>query len=288
PEYMSPEMILGRRETDPYADLWSLAVVAYHALARELPFDGDTAREIVLRVVTKPHRPLSDVRDDVTSELDAWFERALSKDVTKRFASARELASAFVAAVDTRRPSLRFSHPDLTLAEDGTLPGFQVDQAPTLQRPRPALSSDRGSDRGTIRIHEKFTPNGTAVIPRERDPESGPHTSAPVSSSVSPPDSLPPPVSSPRIRLSLLLAGVSVVSALLTLLCIRLFSDPVASAATSQLVPGALPQTQAAPIQSERASTPPSASPSASASASRPPADKKTLGAPALSTDYGF
>jgi serine/threonine-protein kinase len=269
PEFMSPEVILGRRQPDAQVDLWALAVVAYYALAGELPFDSKTAREIVLKVVSQPHAPLRELRPDAPRELDEWFDRALSKKVEVRFPSARDLAGAFVRAVDARRPSLRFSHPDPSEIA-ATLPGYRA-----AEDSAPAPSSRRPVDSGTMRILEATTPTGTSILPRDESPV--PRTTVPVVSEIPPPPpSTPPEVLIPRapatmrierkspLPLIALLAGVS---ALATLGIMRMTEPgpPVTSNEPAPpppeppkpaIAPPAQPTTTVAPETSSSVATP--------------------------------
>ena len=42
PPYMSPEQVLTGKHVDHRSDLWSLAVVVYHAMIGDIPFQGET------------------------------------------------------------------------------------------------------------------------------------------------------------------------------------------------------------------------------------------------------
>jgi serine/threonine-protein kinase len=99
PEFLAPEVITGRGAAGPSADLWALSVVAYFGLALELPFGDGSSREILVRTLSRPSRPLGELRADVPPELEAFFARAFDKDPAKRFDSARQLAESFAAAV---------------------------------------------------------------------------------------------------------------------------------------------------------------------------------------------
>ncbi len=106
PSYMSPEQAQSKT-VDHRADLWSLAVVAYHALTGVIPFAGRSMVHTVMQVVHDPHAPPSTVFEGLGPSIDAFFERALSKDIDERFSSASEFAAAFAALVRPadQRPS---------------------------------------------------------------------------------------------------------------------------------------------------------------------------------------
>ncbi|WP_437494308.1 protein kinase [Sorangium sp. So ce1014] len=106
PTYMSPEQMRGSL-VDHRSDLWSLGVLAYCALTGELPFAAQTLAALVMGICTEPFPPPSSLVPELSPELDRFFERALAKDPTQRFRSAREMAAAFaaLAAGNERRPA---------------------------------------------------------------------------------------------------------------------------------------------------------------------------------------
>lgn len=89
PGYMSPEQIAGRR-LDGRSDLFSLAVSLYEMLSGQRPFPGDSVSSVLYRIVNEPPVPLSRVVKGLPAELEAFFMRALAKDVTKRPESGAE------------------------------------------------------------------------------------------------------------------------------------------------------------------------------------------------------
>ena len=94
-EYMSPEQVLGSDvPIDGRADLYSLGVVAYVALAGEAPFPGDSLGELLLSLTQKSLRPPSTLCPSVPPALDAWFTKVLAVDRDARFASATEMGDA--------------------------------------------------------------------------------------------------------------------------------------------------------------------------------------------------
>ena len=99
PGYMSPEQILGSKQLDVRADLWSLGVLAFHCLTGRKPFDGETAGGVLLSIHTlSPPRPSRHV-PSLPSAVDEWFARACAKEPERRFASAIELADALSSAL---------------------------------------------------------------------------------------------------------------------------------------------------------------------------------------------
>jgi len=107
PSYMAPEQI-SRSEATPLTDLFSLAIVAYEALAGERPFTGDNITAIVWNVVNVEARPPSARNAALPPWIDAVFERALAKEPEQRFPSALALVEALrTGAMDALPPQRR-------------------------------------------------------------------------------------------------------------------------------------------------------------------------------------
>ncbi|MDI1450585.1 serine/threonine-protein kinase [Polyangium sp. 6x1] len=99
PLYMSPEQLLSARRVDHRSDLWSIAVVAYHAITGRVPFHGETVGSLSVAVHTGAFHLPSALRPDVPPAVDAWFQRTLRRDPAERYASAKEMAEALEQAI---------------------------------------------------------------------------------------------------------------------------------------------------------------------------------------------
>jgi formylglycine-generating enzyme required for sulfatase activity len=93
--YMSPEQLEGSKDVDLRSDLWSMGVVVYEALTGVQPFRGGSFVSVGAAVLKGRYRPASDLRPNLPTRIDDWFAKALCLDPAGRFASAREMASAF-------------------------------------------------------------------------------------------------------------------------------------------------------------------------------------------------
>jgi serine/threonine-protein kinase len=98
PHFMSPEQARGLKDIDGRADVWSIGVIAYRAVTGALPFDGEAIGDLLVKIcTTEPKAPSEHV--PVPPAFDAWMQRSLEKDVTKRFANVDEQASALMTLV---------------------------------------------------------------------------------------------------------------------------------------------------------------------------------------------
>jgi serine/threonine protein kinase len=94
PNFMAPEQLALGGAPGPLTDLWSLGACTFAALTARLPFEGDVLGDIVLKVCAAPLPVPSKVNPGLPSGFDAWFARACSRDPTRRFHTAEELAQA--------------------------------------------------------------------------------------------------------------------------------------------------------------------------------------------------
>ena len=80
----------------PVSDLYSVGVMLYEALARRVPFEGESAVAVAMKQVSQaPQRP-SSINPQVSPALDSVVMRALEKSPGERFQNA----DAFIAALD--------------------------------------------------------------------------------------------------------------------------------------------------------------------------------------------
>ncbi len=93
PMYMSPEQAQGDLESiDERSDVWALGVVLYEILTGEVPFNGKTAVDLLLKIVNGGFEPVNAICPEAPPELAAIAEKALSRNPDDRYADARAMA----------------------------------------------------------------------------------------------------------------------------------------------------------------------------------------------------
>ena len=88
--YISPEQAKGSK-IDYRTDIYSLGVVMYEMLTGRLPFEGETALQIVMQHINAVPPMPSELVPDIPKGLDAIVMHAMCANISRRYASADEL-----------------------------------------------------------------------------------------------------------------------------------------------------------------------------------------------------
>jgi formylglycine-generating enzyme required for sulfatase activity len=93
PHFMAPEQVRGEtHRLDGRTDLWGLGVILYLGLTGHLPFEGNTRSEVFKEILHRdPRRPRL-IDPTIPPELERICLKCLSKRMTERYLSGRELA----------------------------------------------------------------------------------------------------------------------------------------------------------------------------------------------------
>ena len=100
PYYMSPEQARGLRAVDHRTDIWSMGVIAFRCVTGNLPFDGESIGDLLVKICTAPVTPATSFVPGLPPEFDAWVARSLERDPNVRFSSVGEQAEALVAVAN--------------------------------------------------------------------------------------------------------------------------------------------------------------------------------------------
>ena len=98
PAYMSPEQVKDL-PLDHRTDIYSMGVVMYHLLTGRLPFQSPNNFTLIYQITHAEPEPPSAFRPEVPPAVDAIVQRAMAKDLAKRYANwgdfSADLAAAF-------------------------------------------------------------------------------------------------------------------------------------------------------------------------------------------------
>jgi serine/threonine-protein kinase len=88
--YMSPEQVRGQI-VDARTDIFSLGVMLYEMISGRLPFNGESAGDVIAMILTHEPAPVGNISIGVPPELETLITRALSKDRGTRYPAAADL-----------------------------------------------------------------------------------------------------------------------------------------------------------------------------------------------------
>lgn len=92
-KYLSPEQFEGKMPNFA-SDIYSLAVVAYEMIAGRMPFDFIGADQLLKAQKAGKIVPLNNIREDISSNIDEVFKKALAYNPTDRYPKARDFGDA--------------------------------------------------------------------------------------------------------------------------------------------------------------------------------------------------
>jgi serine/threonine-protein kinase len=93
PSYMSPEQVAGKH-VNGRSDLFSLGVMLFQLLSGQLPFNGDSLASVIFKITNEPSPDLLELRSDLLPAIAAVINKALQKEIEKRYQMAAEMKTA--------------------------------------------------------------------------------------------------------------------------------------------------------------------------------------------------
>jgi eukaryotic-like serine/threonine-protein kinase len=98
--YLSPEVTLGH-SASPQSDIFSMGSVLWESLSGQRLFEGRTDLDVFKLIRNCEVKPLGALRPDVPVALIEVIDRALSREPTHRWATARQMALALAEVLKT-------------------------------------------------------------------------------------------------------------------------------------------------------------------------------------------
>lgn len=98
--YVSPEQLQDAKNVDHRADIFSLGIVSYEALAGEVPFTGDGIAQTIVKIVSQEEKPLHIVMPTIDVRISAAVSKALRKRARERYRTIKDFAKEFEQAFD--------------------------------------------------------------------------------------------------------------------------------------------------------------------------------------------
>jgi len=101
--YMSPEQARGQ-SVDHRTDIWSLGVVLYEMVTRQLPFKGEYEQSIIHSILNREPERLAKIRKDLPAGFERVIAKALEKNPADRYQSMDEFLGDLKAIAEGLKP----------------------------------------------------------------------------------------------------------------------------------------------------------------------------------------
>lgn len=138
PEYMSPEQIKGK-DVDARSDVFAAGTLLYEALTGRCPFASDTLSGALAAILYRPlKRP-----PEIAPNLWTVLERALARNATDRYPTARAFSLALQDAMDASAEDLAASLQRIPVAVPTAAPPPRFVSTPPAAFPPPGVPASR-------------------------------------------------------------------------------------------------------------------------------------------------
>ena len=104
PRYMAPEQVISSANAVPQSDIYSVGVILYEMFTGTTPFASNEPLEVAMQHMSEPPRRPSELRPEVTPEVETVILKTLAKDPQERYQDG----AAFVQALAKALKSMNF------------------------------------------------------------------------------------------------------------------------------------------------------------------------------------
>jgi serine/threonine protein kinase len=163
PYYMSPEQCRGM-DVERGTDIYAFGALVFEVLTGEVPFNGQSPMDVLLKHMTAEPPRASAICADVAPELDEPIRRMLAKEPSERPASAGEALASLVTAANAAGIPIGAAY-----LPPPSNPVAPFHGAATL----PTMDAGSASSSGPVRIvtgnDDHASPNGSTFLASEAD-----------------------------------------------------------------------------------------------------------------------
>jgi serine/threonine protein kinase/tetratricopeptide (TPR) repeat protein len=153
--YMSPEQARGKH-LDERADVWSLGVILYEMTTAHLPFEGETASDVIASVLKSNLVPIFHYKKDLPREIGNIITKCLRKNPKERYQKMSDLLSE----IKNFRQELEFEKKKFSTISQ-TLKPVDFRTQSSIQSPHFETKIDVA---GASKIPEKTKKYGSTVL----------------------------------------------------------------------------------------------------------------------------
>ena len=161
--YMAPEQ-LQSGVVDRLSDVYAAGVLLWESLTTKRLFEADNEGQLLSMVLRGHVDPPSTIAPEVPAALDAIAMRALDRDPTKRFATARDMAIALERSLEIAMSSEVGEWVE-AMARDGLM--RRAERVAEIESSAHARPSSKPPERPSLRARAESTK--TDVTPRESE-----------------------------------------------------------------------------------------------------------------------
>ena len=166
--YVSPEQLQDAKNVDHRADIFSLGVVSYESLSKQIPFSGEGIAATIVKIVSKEERPLHILNPAIGVETSACVAKAMRKRARERYRSIKDFARDFASSLGDKTGSQhrglvgqRTAENLEALPADYRPPGYEE----TGQTQNSAMNATQAAQTSANPAIQPFQPSPHAVNP---------------------------------------------------------------------------------------------------------------------------